>query len=53
MRVAILIIILISSIFYLSGCVVISCEEHRHQKRPHVECSKTDLMVHEVHVIGF
>jgi hypothetical protein len=53
MRRAILIIVLILSIFKLGGCVVISCEEHRHQMHPHAACFKTDFVVHEVHVIGF
>jgi hypothetical protein len=53
MRRAVLIIVLISSIFYLGGCVVISCEEHRHRGHSHAECFKTDLMVHEVLVSGF
>jgi hypothetical protein len=53
MRRAILIIILLLSIFKLGGCVVISCEEHRHSRHPHVECSKADLMISEVHMIGF
>jgi hypothetical protein len=53
MRRAILIIVLILSIFQLGGCVVISCEEHRHSRHPHVKCSTTDLMISEVHVIGF
>ncbi len=53
MRKAILIIVLIISMFQLGGCVVISSEKHRHHKPPHVECSKTDVMVHEVHTIGF
>ena len=49
----ILIIVLILSIFQLGGCVVISCEEHRHCGRSHAECFKTDLMVREAFVIGF
>ena len=53
MRRAILIIVLILSIFRLGGCVVISCEEHRHQRHPHVKCSKTGVVIHEVHTIGF
>ena len=53
MRRAILIIVLILSIFQLGGCVVISDEKHRHDKHPHIECSKTGVMVHEVHMIGF
>jgi len=53
MRKAILIIVLILSNFQLSGCVVISSEENGHSRHPHVECSKTDLMISEVHMIGF
>ncbi len=53
MRKIVLIIVLILSIFQLGGCVVISCEEHRRHKHPHVECSKTDFMISEVHTIGF
>lgn len=53
MRRAIIIIVLILSIFKLSGCVVISCEEHRHRGRSHAECFEADLTVHEVLVIGF
>jgi hypothetical protein len=53
MRRAILIIVLVLSIFQLGGCVVISCEEHRRSRHPHVKCLKTDLMISEVHVIGF
>jgi hypothetical protein len=53
MRKAILIIVLILSMFQLGGCVVISCEEHRHHKHPHIECSKAGVMVHEIHTIGF
>lgn len=53
MRRAILVIVLILSVFQLGGCVVISCDEHRHQGRSHAECIKTDLTFHEVLVIGF
>ena len=53
MRRAIIIIVLILSIFKLGGCVVISCEEHRHGRHPHIKCSTTDFVVSEVHVIGF
>jgi len=53
MRKAIFIIVLILSIFQLGGCVVISCEEHSPHKQPHIKCSKTGVMVHEVHMIGF
>jgi hypothetical protein len=53
MRRAVLIIVLILLIFKLGGCVVISCEEYRHSRHPHVECFKTDLMISEVHMIGF
>jgi hypothetical protein len=50
---AILITVLILSIFQIGGCVVISCEERMHGRPPHVKCLETDLTVHEVLVIGF
>lgn len=53
MRRAILIIVLILPIFYLGGCVVISCEEHRHERHPHIKCAQTGVMIHEVQMIGF
>jgi hypothetical protein len=53
MRRAVLIIVLILSISQFGGCVVISCDEHRHRGRSHAECFKTELMVHEAIVIGF
>jgi len=53
MRRAILIIVLILSIFQMGGCVVISCEEHRRQKPHHVKCAQMGVMIHEVHMIGF
>ena len=53
MRRAILIIVLILSIFQLAGCVVISCEEHRYQRHPHAACLKTDIVISEVYMIGF
>lgn len=53
MRRAILIFVLILSIFHMGGCVVISCEEHKHQSGPHVKCTQTGVMVSEVHMIGF
>jgi len=53
MRKAILMFVLILSIFQLGGCVVISCEEHRHQRHLHAACFKTDLMISEVHMIDF
>jgi hypothetical protein len=53
MRRAILIIVLILSIFQIGGCVVISCDEYRHRDCSHAECIKADLTVHEALVIGF
>ncbi|OHB62605.1 MAG: hypothetical protein A2168_06640 [Planctomycetes bacterium RBG_13_50_24] len=53
MKRAILTIVLIILIFQMGGCVVISCEEHMHQKQPHVKCVQTGVMVSEVHMIGF
>jgi hypothetical protein len=53
MRRALLIIVLILSIFQLGGCVVISCDEHRHRGRSYAECITTELTVHEALVIGF
>jgi hypothetical protein len=53
MRKAILIIVVILSIFQFGGCVVISCEERMHGGPPHVECLETDLTVSEVYMIGF
>ena len=53
MRRAILIVVLILSIFRLGGCVVISCEEHRHERHPNVKCAQMGVMIHEVHMIGF
>ena len=41
MRRAILIIVLILSIFQLGGCIVISCEERSQQGPPQVICAKT------------
>jgi hypothetical protein len=42
MKKAILIIILVLSIFQLGGCIVISCEEHCQQGPPQAKCVKTD-----------
>ena len=53
MRRAILIIVLILSIFHLGGCVVISCEEHRHERHPQVKSAQTGVITHEVQMIGF
>jgi hypothetical protein len=41
MRRAILIIVLILSIFQLGGCVVISCEERSQQGPLQAKCAKT------------
>ena len=42
MRRAILIIVLILSIFQLGGCIVISCEECSQQEPLQAKCVKTD-----------
>jgi len=44
-------IVLIAA-FYLGGCMVIDCDEHRHAGPPRVACPPAGRVVEVIHVPG-